>query len=511
MPFQSILFGNYDKDSRAARAPVPDCFHDLHLDQVVSAVTKDSEEYDLKPFFYAPLQTVEEVRYRHEVFRDLENQGLLVHLRSFAERMRTMRRQLDRVEKLHFDREKQSWFLAAVNTYCHAVDELVRDLTISGVQSAGLRSLLEYLQRYKDSSDFVDLLHETNELKKDLASIQYRLDIVGLRVYVDSYSEEPDYGAEVLATFDKFKQSTPRDYQFDLAPSSQMNHVEAGIIDQVTHLYPEVFASLDRYFVHRRFYLDRTIKTFDREIQFYIAYVAYMSLLKKRGLSFCYPQMSGESKELLGHKVFDAALAQKRLEEDAAIVPNEFYLNSPERIIVVSGPNQGGKTTFARTFGQLHYLGSLGCPVPGKEAKLFLFDKLFTHFEREEDLENLSGKLEDDLRRIHRILTQATSNSILIMNESFVSTTLSDALLLSKEIMAQIVERDMLCVSVTFLDELASFGPTTVSMMSTVKPDDTTQRTFRIVRREADGLAYAAALAAKYRLTYKDVKERVAA
>jgi DNA mismatch repair ATPase MutS len=157
----------------------------------------------------------------------------------------------------------------------------------------------------------------------------------------------------------------------------------------------------------------------------------------------------------------------------------------------------------------MHYLGAIGCLVPGREATLLQCDGVFTHFERPEKIENLRGKLHDDLVRIHGILSAATSRSVIIMNEIFSSTSLEDATYLGRAVMERIMDCGALAVCVTFMDELAALGPRTVSMVATVAPDEPTRRTFKIHRKPAEGIAYALSLAERRRVTYEWVKKRV--
>lgn len=225
---------------------------------------------------------------------------------------------------------------------------------MADLKSRGLIEFRDYLTNYRTNAEFLSLWEETEQLTADLAGIQYCLLIKGHRIQVQHYDGKADYSTVVQDTFSKFKVGPAEDYRVPLANAGDMNHVEAAILDLAAQLFSEVFTRLDNFCATHRGYLDDRLALFDREIQFYLAYIEYMAVFKKAGLPFCYPSFSNPGNKLLA--------------ERGSVVCNDFSLERPERILAVSGPNQGEKTTFARAFGQLHYLANIGCPVPGREA-----------------------------------------------------------------------------------------------------------------------------------------------
>ncbi|MEO6881253.1 MAG: DNA mismatch repair protein MutS [Mycobacteriaceae bacterium] len=507
----------YPDGRRPADQPLqePVFFRDLNLDQVVTAITADKAEYQLTALYWSPLLELDTVGYRQEVFTDLERADVGALVRGFAQlrlaaqsgyRTKEMRENDHGVAHHHRTR----FFLNAVEQYCQAVLELADGLRAAACGSRGLTALATHLSGYVDSVAFQALRTEMGRLQGALSDVQYVVVLRGDRITVAGYDDELDYGEQVAATFARFQPptDTPR-------PSGRYWEAYAGtgILDLVAQLYPDVFAALDRFCDEHLDYLDPVIARFERDVQFYLAYLDHIAPLRAAGLPFSYPRLSSTDKSEQALDTFDLALAHKLHQDDnpraTPIVGNDVTLTGPERILVISGPNNGGKTTMARTVGQLHHLARLGCPVPGRDTQLLLCDQIFTHFERVEDATTMTGKLQTELNGLRDTLAAATPASVIILNEIFSSTTAADALFLGRQILERVSALGALSVCVTFLDELATLNDHTVSMVSTVAPHDPVTRTHKVIRQPADGRAYARAIADKYGLGFDRLVEEL--
>ena len=511
--FYSILFPNQLATDFTYRKSAPEFFTDLNLDQIITPILKNKKEYALDEFFYSPISDKEILIYRQEIMHDLEDKNLCLIFSKFSETVFSLYSSMEAIRQdLRSDDEYDNNYLTKghmlnnVENYCQAIDDLHEKLSDMSFASIGINEFARYLSDYCASEQYKKLCRDIKYLRNELKSVKYCMLIQHGTIRVRKYEDQVDYSQKIIDTFDKFRQGDVAEYRQNLSEKPYVPHVEAEILNLVAKLYKDIFEDLNNFCLDNMHFEDQTLMCFAREVQFYLSWLEFIQQFKQDGLKFNYPILSDSSEHLYDFEGFDIALAMKLKNK---IVTNDFELNNPERIIVVSGPNQGGKTTFARTFGQLHYLAELGLCIPGSKSQLYLFDNIYTHFEKEEDLTTLNGKLKNDLIRLHKILMAATSRSIIIINEIFSSTTLSDALLLGEKMMDELSALKAPTILVTFLDKLANHGPDTVSMVSTVNQDNPAIRTYKVVRKKPDGMAYALSIAERHGLTYEQINRRL--
>lgn len=514
MEFISILYQTGYEENPVSLEPV--YFKNFNLNQLINAITLDKEDYDLKAFFYSPLKQMENIHFRQAIASDLDNDDFFRSSAVFSEKIFTLNQQfgqclssLSRSGDKHPDYLEKGRYLDLIETYCEEVRSYYACLTHSDLKSLGFISLRDFLSDYIHSDAFVNLSGTTSRLKDELFALNYCILIKGDTVKVQRYDGEPDHSSEVIKLLERFNPKPQAAVHEDKLHEGLAAHVENNILNLVSKLYPQSFAKLDDYCLKHHGFMNPVILNFSRELQFYIAYFDYIRTIKKMGLSFALPEVTNSKTDLYNDDGFDLVLAAKLTKTPKKMVCNSFYLKKNERIILISGPNQGGKTTFSRHFGQIHHLGCLGLPIQGSRSKIFHFDQIFTHFEQEENINSLQGKLSDDLLRMKTIFDAATPRSLVIINEILSSTTLNDAVLIGQKLITKLADLDLICVFVTFITELASSHDKIVSMVSMVSDVDASARTYSLIRKEPDGLAYAHHIVQRYHLDYLSINERI--
>ena len=505
----SILFETEAQENAPRSRTRPAYFDDLNISPMEEAVL--AKEPSLQDVFRTPLREASCIRFRQDVMRDLDDAALCKRLGEEADAVRRIHRALCAAQDNLDGGDETPWvwrsrvlFLAC--DYREAVEALLQERP--HVHAPGLLRFFDALETYRSQPAFETLCREAQRLKEAFSALRLSIQMKAGKIRMRPDEGEEPVSCEMEALFARFAQDEAETLRHPEPTGGTMRHIDEAVLELVRHGNKPLFETLKGFAEEHGDFVEPKLLQFCREIQFYLGWQSYTAPLRALGLPFCFPDIS-ETKGPRCEENFDIVLAQNLRRAGKCVVTNGFELNDPERVLVVTGPNQGGKTTFARAFGQFFHLAAIGCSVPGRCASIRPFDAIYTHFNREENTAAHSGQLQDDLLRLRAITQKMTADSILIINEIFASTTLLDALALGRKMMEEITAKGCTAVCVTFLDELAAFDAHTVSMMSTVDEDDPSVRTFKLVRRAADGLAYADYIAKKYDVTYEALTRRL--
>lgn len=188
------------------------------------------------------------------------------------------------------------------------------------------------------------------------------------------------------------------------------------------------------------------------ELAFYVGCLNLHERLVEKGEPTCFPDPMPAGRPMLSARgLYDVCLT---LNLEARVVGNEVSAED-KALVMITGANQGGKSTFLRSVGLAQLMMQSGMFVAAESFRANVCGGVFTHYKREEDASMKSGKLDEELGRMSDIAEEITPNSILLCNESFAATNEREGSEIARQVVRALVEEGIKVFFVTHLFDLA--------------------------------------------------------
>ncbi len=228
-----------------------------------------------------------------------------------------------------------------------------------------------------------------------------------------------------------------------IALARSADEMRDAALTQVLRLVTRLSDELLRFMSRLRF-----------ELAFVVGACRLAEKVKDAGLPVCFPIPSDGAERTVfsAQQLVDAVLG---LAEHAPPVPNDLAPTTAT-LFLVTGANQGGKSTFLRGIGLAQVMMQCGLFVTAASYENRVYDAIHTHFAREEDPGMNHGRLEEELARMDRILNRTTPHTMLLLNESFATTTERDGARIATGLLLALHEAGVTLFYVTHLYECAA-------------------------------------------------------
>ena len=273
-------------------------------------------------------------------------------------------------------------------------------------------------------------------------------------------------------TFSRIPDSFPVEWNTRL--TEQAKQLEFGV---VSYLTDKVLSGIKDEF---RNFFDQLM----RQSAFYLGTIQLMDQLKLREISHCFPE-AADRNVLQFRNLKECAMGMDRR---MTVIGNTCAMDNKD-LLIVTGANQGGKSTFLRSIGLAQIMMQCGMPVAANMFRSGIFPRIFVHFTRREDSSMNSGRLDEELNRMNRIVEHIGDGSLVLLNESVATTTEKDGSVIAYDIVRALNEAGVKILMVTHLLSFAKrmYEQTKENPDSVVeflsaerKPDG--RRTFRMIQ-----------------------------
>lgn len=223
--------------------------------------------------------------------------------------------------------------------------------------------------------------------------------------------------------------------QKDIALSQGADYMEQQVVSYVLSCCAPFRAAFDKFFDQLHF-----------QAAFYRGAVNLRHHMERFHLGCCFPTV-GAQDQLSFRELQEFVMA---VEQRVSPVGNTCNIEK-KMLLIVTGANQGGKSTFLRSIGIAQIMMQSGLPVTAEEYRSGIFPSFFTHFTRREDSEMNSGRLDEELSRMSRIIDHLGKDSLVLLNESFASTTEKEGSVIAYDIVRALNEAGVKILTVTHL------------------------------------------------------------
>ncbi|NLE13517.1 MAG: hypothetical protein GX628_07555 [Clostridiales bacterium] len=292
----------------------------------------------------------------------------------------------------------------------------------------------------------------------------------------------------------------------------QANSGISGAVDGATRLSAEIIAGIARknpsvfgqfaefHKIHGDIY-DRALLTYAGEIAFYTGFTEMFDRVSAAGIPLTYCDLCDEPR-IDAKEVYDITLLTK---DEKKIVPNDALFTPEDPFWYLTGANGGGKTTYLRAVGIAVVMNMLGAPTACSSGTMFLPDRVFTHFPRDDRFEK-SGRFLDEHRRVEKILADKTNRSVVLLNETY-SGTDEDTAQRMTGLLAEKLHAS--CTIGIYITHQHGLSETEIPYLNVVVDrEDNNRRTYKVEQRRGTFGSFAHDILLRYSLTREQLRER---